>query len=129
MESKIVARFRDGKVMKGTTTNFSPTKATFHLAGAQGKIVEIALADLKAVFFVKTFEGDPDYNEKRQFDLARMYGRKVRCSFPDGEVLTGYTQGFAPDRQGFFVIPSDPQSNNERVFVVNAPNVRVELNP
>ena len=128
MESRVVARFRDGRIMKGTTTNFSPTRGLFHLTGAQGKTVEISLGELKAVFFVKTFEGNPGYTEKRQFDLARMYGRKVCCTFPDGEVLTGYTQGFAPDRQGFFVIPSDPQSNNERVFVVNGPDVRVELN-
>ena len=30
------------------------------------------------------------------------------------------TQGYQPDRPGFFVVPVDPKSNNDRCFVVMA---------
>ena len=39
-------------------------------------------------------------------------------TFKDGEELLGTTQGYQPDRPGFFVIPADPESNNERCYVV-----------
>jgi hypothetical protein len=38
--------------------------------------------------------------------------------FQDGETLVGTTQGYDPTRPGFFVIPADPASNNDRCFVV-----------
>jgi hypothetical protein len=47
-------------------------------------------------------------------------GRKLRIVFKDGEVLVGTTQGYQPGRQGFFVVPADAKSNNERCYVVSA---------
>jgi hypothetical protein len=38
--------------------------------------------------------------------------------FGDGETLAGTTQGYDANRPGFFVMPLDPGSNNERCFVV-----------
>jgi hypothetical protein len=35
-------------------------------------------------------------------------------------VMVGSTQGYQPGRPGFFLIPADTQSNNERCFVVTA---------
>lgn len=40
--------------------------------------------------------------------------------FADGEDIVGTTMGYEPDRLGFFVVPVDPKSNNERCFVVMA---------
>jgi hypothetical protein len=47
-----------------------------------------------------------------------VQGRKVEVIFKDGEALVGSTQGYQADRPGFFMVPADPQSNNERIFVV-----------
>ena len=59
-------------MLKGYTSDFTPLKETFHLTTIQeddkGKIHDIGTADLKAVFFVKTFEGDKVYLEKKRFD-------------------------------------------------------------
>jgi hypothetical protein len=33
-------------------------------------------------------------------------------------VLVGTTQGYQPGRPGFFLIPADAKSNNERCYVV-----------
>jgi len=41
-------------------------------------------------------------------------------TFADGETLAGSTLGYDPNRQGFFVFPVDPTSNNVRVYAVTA---------
>jgi hypothetical protein len=40
--------------------------------------------------------------------------------FKDGEVLFGYTLTYTSQGIGFFVFPGDPESNNEKVFVIHA---------
>ncbi|NLA41334.1 MAG: hypothetical protein GX874_07990 [Smithella sp.] len=47
-----------------------------------------------------------------------VLGRKIRVLFKDGEEMIGTTRGYQLNRQGFFVIPADPQSNVERCCVV-----------
>jgi hypothetical protein len=120
--NKAVARFQDGRVLKGVTSDFLPAKDSFHLASTDGapgsRPTEVRMTDLKAVFFVKDFEGDPTYHDRQEFDRASPSGRKIRVTFKDGEVLVGMTQGYQPGRPGFFVIPADPRSNIERCFVV-----------
>lgn len=121
---KVVVHYADGRIVKGFTNNFFPNRPTFHLhpAGApEGKGAEVRVADLKAVFFVKDFEGDPAYNEKKTFVEGQSpAGRKVEVTFSDGEVLVGATLGYDETRPGFFIATPDPLSNNLRVFVVTA---------
>ena len=38
----------------------------------------------------------------------------------DREMIAGYTMGYHPDRPGFFMLPAEPNSNNSRVFIINA---------
>ncbi len=54
--NKVVVRFKDGTIMKGNTSDFFPNKASFHLSYPEGKIEEIDVKELKAVFFVKDFK-------------------------------------------------------------------------
>ncbi len=123
--NRIVARYQDGNLLKGITNDFLPAKDRFHvvpLESAPGtKPVEVLVADLKAVFFVKDFTGKPEHKESEQFDLMKpVSGRKIRVVFKDGEVMLGTTQGYQPGRPGFFLLPADATSNNERCFVVTA---------
>ncbi|MBI5664637.1 MAG: hypothetical protein HZC49_06075 [Nitrospirae bacterium] len=115
--NKVVARFKDGTLMKGTTADFFPTKKEFHLTLMSGEIVQIDVERLKALFFVKDLEGNKDHKEEYS-DVVPGGGRKVRIEFNDGETVIGFSQGYSPNRQGFFVIPADRKSNNERFFVV-----------
>jgi hypothetical protein len=121
--SKIVVRYKDGKILKGYTQNFFPNKPEFHVnrLGAPGStdVVEVKVGDLKAVFFVRDFAGNKFYNErKRLAEGEKPQGRLIEVTFRDGEVLTGTTTGYDPNRPGFFLFPIDPKSNNTKVYVV-----------
>jgi hypothetical protein len=123
--AKIIARFADGRVLKGQTHDFSPEAPRFHLlpvpSGAKPRPVEVALSELKALFFVRDFAGNREYREHREFrDHGRRSGRRVEVEFGDGEVIVGYTMGYDPARAGFFLFPADARSNNLRVFAVSA---------
>ena len=119
---KIVARYVDGRVAKGLSQDFFPNKDRFHISPADkpsAETVEILLKELKAVFFVRDFAGDSQYNERKQYvEGEKPSGRKIEITFKDGEVLVGTTLGYDPGRPGFFLFPADPKSNNIRVFAV-----------
>ena len=123
-QNKIVVHFVDGRILRGHTDDFLPTKPIFHLSplepASQPKPLEVRVADLKAIFFVKEFRTKPHLSpHRRGFDPSKpVAGRKIRVLFRDGETLMGTTQGYDPRRPGFFVVPADPASNNERCFVV-----------
>lgn len=131
-QGKIVVRYADGRVLKGYSRDFYPNKPHFHLfpadAGLSDKAVEVRISDLKAVFFVRDFAGDPSYNERKEFaEGERPPGRKVQVTFKDGEVLVGSTLGYDPHRPGFFFIPADPKSNNRKVFAVTTAVTNVQF--
>ena len=118
MQHHIVARFQNGTVVKGTTSDFVPSRERFHVHRIDRDEVEaVAVEDLKGVFFVNSFEGNPD--ARGRADVERFgLGKKIKVDFKDGETLFGYTSGYSPDREAFFVFPADPESNNDRVYVV-----------
>lgn len=119
--NSVVVRFRDGRMLKGTTRDFLPAKAMFHLHPVNSQeAVEVMVQDLKAVFFVRRLGGDPNYNEYKDLPEQPMasLGKKIGVVFADGEMLAGYTHSYNPSNPGFFVTPVDPKSNNIRVFVV-----------
>lgn len=128
----VVARFLDGNVLKGTTRDFSPHRPEFHLhpqGDARGAALKIAVADLKAVFFVRSLEGHSEHAEPHRFLGNPAQGRRVLVTFQDGEVIAGSTVGYAPNRPGFFLVPGDPESNNLRAFVVASSVSKVEFVP
>jgi hypothetical protein len=121
---KVILRFLDGRVLKGYTQDFNQTRLSFHFQkntpeNSSDKSMLIDVKDLKALFFVKSFEGHKEYDERKEFitgDLAQ--GRKVEVTFVDGEIAQGSTVGYDPQRPGFFLLPVDKESNNIRIFVV-----------
>jgi hypothetical protein len=123
--NNVVARFADGRVVKGMTADFYPAKDLFHVTSATAPVgtipVEVHTQDLKALFFVKDLAGNPQHVEKKAFDPDRPpTGRRIKVVFNDGEVLLGTTTGYQHGRPGFFLVPADPESNIERCYVVVA---------
>ncbi len=127
---KLVVRFSDGRIIKGFTHDFYPNKDRFHLfleAQPSSGPIEVSVKELKAVFLVRDFFGNSQYYERTRFvGGEEFYGKKVEVTFTDGEVIVGSTLGYGLKRQGFFVSPADPKSNNLRVYAVtsNVKNVR-----
>ncbi|HYA92463.1 MAG TPA: hypothetical protein VEK32_13300 [Thermodesulfobacteriota bacterium] len=117
---KVVARYINGRIVKGLSQDFFPNKDRFHVylkENPSGEAVEVLVKELKAVFFVRDFAGNYQYDERKEYISGdKPSGRKIEVTFVDGEVLVGTTLGYDPKRPGFFLFPADPQSNNIRVF-------------
>jgi hypothetical protein len=127
---RLVVRYTDGKIAKGFSQDFHPSRSQFSLwpainaSPSERTIVQVP--KLKAIFFVKDFNGNPGYRERKSF-TARTQGRRVEVTFLDTEVILGTTLNYRPDGQGFFVSPVDPSANNTRIFVVAAAVKRVRF--
>lgn len=124
--NKIVLGFKDKTIKKGTTRDFFPNKAQFHLEEMNGATEKISIEDLKAVFFVKDFEGNENHEYKYDDEIAGG-GRKIKVKFLDGETIEGFTLGYSPDRQGFYLTPADLKGNNERIFVVKSATEKIDF--
>ena len=119
MQNLIVLHYTDGTIVKGSTGDFFPNKNWFHLKEQDsGKTRKVDVTTLKGVFFVKDFEGNPNYKERDDIERTGL-GKKIQVRFKDGETLIGYTTGFSPTRTGFILFPSDPHSNTQKIFVLN----------
>lgn len=122
--NKVVARFKDGTIMKGTTSDFFPNRSSFHLTLTNGSVVEINIEQLKALFYVKDFSGNENRIDAYD-DAIPGGGRKIQVEFFDNEVIIGFSQGYSANRPGFFVVPGDNENNNERIFVITSATKKV----
>jgi hypothetical protein len=95
----VVARYRDGRIIKGVTYDFGPQKRGFHvnaLGEDVGKVSEVLFSELKAVFFVKSLEGRKSPLSPKELLEERSEPAgpiKVKITFFDGETLVGTTHG------------------------------------
>jgi len=132
--NRVVVHRSDGGVLKGYTHDFYPEKDTFHLIqpGDRGDeaIEELKVSALKAIFFVKSLEGNKAYDEKKDFGPeGGSHGIKIKVVFKDGEVMRGFSLGYNKTKKGFFIIPMDPMSNNERIYIVAVSAAKVTVGP
>jgi hypothetical protein len=129
---RVVAHFKDGRIIKGYTHDFIPPLKNFTITSGERSddISEIHTTELKALFFVKSFEGNKQYIAKNTFDDAYMIDRqglKVKVTFSDGEVMRGTTPDPARIFKGFFIIPVDPKGNNDKVYVEADSTVQIQI--
>ncbi len=129
----VVARYLDGRTLKGVTRDFSPNRGIFHIdVHGAGNTVELRFKQLKALFFVREFAGDPARQDLRGFvhgPAETHQGKKIAVRFRDGEFVCGYTLSWSPDREGFFLFPADPTSNNQRIFVITGSTLEIKAGP
>ena len=121
--NKLVVHLVNGEIRKGFSNNFAPHKPSFHLKlMGEGPVCisNIFLDKLKALFFVRSFEGDSSTIDSEDFTQAPLPGKHLIVHFYDGEKLHGVSDTVHRDRTGFFLNPIDPNSNIIRVFVINA---------
>ena len=119
----IVAAFIDGSRKKGQSLDVDPKRPTCHLKTETGGTVEVALKDVKALFFVRSATGDPARNEAKApvaGDSRLVGARRVRVMFADKEEIVGLMNRYPPITPYFFMLPIDPTSNNVRILVNRA---------
>ncbi|MGA2134454.1 MAG: hypothetical protein ABSH50_19355 [Bryobacteraceae bacterium] len=89
----------------------------------EGNYAVVPYDEIKAVQFVRDFEPlDPSAERKVFTTRPKMDGLWVRVKFRDGEVIDGILANnlLLIEPQGFTVVPPDPYSNNQRLFLPRA---------
>ena len=112
---KVVVRLKDKTSLKGKISNFSPLYSFFQLELLNGDSVIVNIDKIKAIFFVKHFEGNKQYTYKYEDNLSGL-GDKITFKFNDGEKMVGYAQHFDFTPKGYFITPADVNGNNTYVF-------------
>lgn len=128
MVNLVVARYLDGRVLKGQTLDVDPSRPTFHIRPPAKANTEVRLAELKALFFVRDLGGNPDRVEGMELDSddARARGAyPIEVEFADGERIVGLTVRYPPIRPYFYILPADTSSNNIRILVNRSAIVRM----
>jgi len=130
---KVVFRLRNGELKKGYLKEFSPFLKEAALTDySSGSIINVSTDEIKAIFFVKSFEGDKEHKEKKSYGAISPKGHRVFIRFKDGEQMVGFLEGDVPwdhgfflskkadGPKGFFLLPVDMFSNNTKIFIVSS---------
>jgi hypothetical protein len=112
---KAVLRYRDGRTERVTLAPIDATREVVSASYDDGREAEIPYSVLKAIFFPRVSDDEAD----------TATGSTIAVEFSDGEVIRGIAH-YNPERNGFFLFPSD-RSKNDRVFVVNSAIVSIEV--
>jgi len=129
-KQRLVIRFADGRVLKGISYTIDLESAGFRLTpeGAHPEVDEdvfVKFADVKAVFFVRDFEGKFDPKTVQQEYAPE--GSEVTVVFPDGEVIEGFSLTRLDDTSPrFHMIPKDQKGNNISLIVERANTVEIQ---
>lgn len=93
------------------------------LLSQSGTVLVVPYDEIKAAYFVRDFEtGEPPAEHQVFHTRPKMNGIWVRMRFRDGELMDGLLPNnlLQLEPYGFTVIPPNPTSSNQRVFVPRA---------
>ena len=119
---RLVVHVEDGRILHGTSMALNPQNDSFIFnpmdknGGVAEKAIKIDFEQLKAVFYVRSYDGK--FDRKSVANEFRQEGRPIVVEFNDGEILTGFTHNMDfQTKPRFTMIPEDPLSNNVSVLV------------
>lgn len=125
---RVILRFADGKMLKGLIRDLKLTDDHLFIEDESNHQLKVRLKELKAIFFVKTFEGNRTHQEKKTFTGTPPGSKRVFVKFKDGESMMGFMEGDIPWEKGFFLesmrergfylIPVDHDSNNTKILII-----------
>ncbi len=118
-EHRVVLHLMEGQVLRGTLADADLGDPELGLLQPDGSVSRIPAEQLKAVFFMLPLGERP----------APASGTRVRVTFGDGRELSGLSPDYAPDAQGFFVLPLDARTHTARVWVYRAAVRQVTVEP
>ena len=118
---KVVVRRLDRGLIKGFVDPSGYLRGNdLEMLDREGRAVIVPLAEIKAVFFVREFDGNPQRSERKLFQSRpRMAGVWVQMIFKDNETLEGLLPSNLLElaTEGYLLTPADLYSNNLKVFV------------
>ena len=127
---KAVIRRFDREALAGYINPVTYQQLTgIELLSADGNVATVPYGDIKTVSFVRDFDS-PEATTRLVFNTRpKMEGLWMSFQFRDGEIMEGVmTNNLLPvEPHGFTVIPPDPYSNHQRVFIPRAALRSVEV--
>ena len=125
---RVILRFVDGKMLKGFIRDLKIADEYLYLEDESNHQHKVRLKELKAIFFVRKFEGERNHQEKKSFTGTHPGSKRVFVKFKDGETIMGNMEGEIPWEKGFFlesmkekaftIVPVDEDSNNTKILVI-----------
>jgi hypothetical protein len=115
---QVVLYHLNGEVRQGWLRSWNVKAEGFHflLRDDPKKEIYVRYYDLKAVAFVRDFEGE--LCERHLSLIAPRSGHRVRIFFSDKEELTGYILNWEDPRDRFYFFP-DSMGDNVLLFLVD----------
>ncbi|HXG32642.1 MAG TPA: hypothetical protein VNJ11_04705 [Bryobacteraceae bacterium] len=116
----VVRRFERDPVLGFVNPRTYLTAGGVEVLTRSGSVIVLPYAEIKAVCFVRDFDAGAGLPEPKLFHTRpRTDGLWVRMTFRDGEVADGLLANnlLQLDPFGFTVVPPNPLSNNQRLFV------------
>jgi len=127
---RVVIRKLDKELVKGFLDPKGYLAAEIDLLDREGHLIHIPMTEVKGVFFVRDFDGNPSRAERKVFrSRPRLAGLWVRMTFKDNEVLEAILPNalLEIDPSGYLVTPPDVYSNNLRIFIPRTALAEMEV--
>ena len=128
---RLVVRYKDGRTEYGVCFALNPKDSGFHLDKVDkngittGNTMHIRYSELKAVFYVKSFDGKYDKNQR--YREWAPDGSELVIEFADGEILRGLCmQHSEPDEARFYIVPKNPATNNICALVERSATSKIQ---
>ena len=119
---RLVIHKKDGTTLSGVSFALNHKSDGFHLDMVDGKGETIGKScflpfeDLKAIFYVKSYDGK--FDESQRFKEWKPEGNAVVVEFLDGELIHGHTMHpYRSSEPRFFLVPHDEGSNNISILI------------
>lgn len=132
-EDKVVLHLTDGSTVKGYlnlgsgnelsdlfTSSESSNPRPVNVRLLNDSLISLQISGIKAVYFVKSFRGDATRKGLRFYSNGpSLGGIWVEVQFHDNEIVEGTIDNSARHLigDGFFLHPSDSESNNLLIFI------------
>jgi len=116
---KVIVRKMDRDSVNGYVSATFISDSKLELMNTAGNVVSLDLREVKGVYFVREFGDSESLTRKTFTSRPRMEGLWVRLRFRDNEVIEGMMPNdlLQDGSEGFSIIPPDPHSNTQRIFV------------
>lgn len=120
---KVYVRRLDHQLLAGYVTPQTYLRPEgIELIDRSAQVTTIPYDRVKAIYFVREFEGDPEADKKVFASRPKLDGLWVRLRFRDGELLEGVLPNnlLLMSEHGLTLTPPEANSNTHRVFVPRA---------